>query len=142
MSVYEVVDTAPGSHFVARDLVRGGEPVRVRDKLGSRSLARWDRLAARLLPIGGETQMAGGVLLLDFDDAAAVVEAIAGLGEGPGGRIGRRAAREGVPRGAAEAPPVDAAVLAEAAPLITGTWLAGALEQARGAPLPELVNFD
>src|SRR4051794_4828640 len=52
MSVYEVVDTAPGSHFLARDLVRGGEPVRVRDKLGSRSLARWDRLAARLLPIG------------------------------------------------------------------------------------------
>src|SRR4051794_23875034 len=27
MSVYEVVDTTPGSHFVARDLVRGGEPV-------------------------------------------------------------------------------------------------------------------
>src|SRR4051794_18674968 len=142
MSVYEVVDTAPGSHFTVRDLVRGGEPVRVRDKLGSRSVARWDRLAARLLPIGGETEMAGGALLLDFDDAAAVVEAIAGLGKGLGRGVGRRAAREGVPREAAEAPPVDEAVLAEAAPLITGTWLAGALEQARGAPLPELVNFD
>jgi hypothetical protein len=57
MSVYEVVDTTPGSHFVARDLVRGGEPVRVADKLGSKDVARWDRLAARLLPIGGETYM-------------------------------------------------------------------------------------
>src|SRR4051794_35677041 len=141
MSVYEVVDTAPGSHFLARDLVRGGEPVRVRDKLGSRSVARWDRLAARLLPIGGETRMAGGVLSLDFDDAAAVVEAVAELGKGLGGTIGR-AAREGVPREAPGAPPVGEAVLAEAAPLITGTWLAGALEQARGGPLPELVNFD
>jgi hypothetical protein len=131
MSVYEVVDTTPGSHFVARDLVRGGEPVRVGDKLGSRSVARWDRLAARLLPIGGGTEMAGGALLLDFDDAAAVVEAIAELGKGLGGTIGRQAAREGVPREAAEA-----------APLITGTWLASALEQARGGPLPELVNFD
>lgn len=136
MSVYEVVDTTPGSHFVARDLVRGGEPVRVRDKLGSRSVARWDRLAARLLPIGGETSMTGGTLLLDFDDATTVVEAVAELGKGLGRRVGRRAQREGAGRGAAEA------VLAEAAPLITGTWLAGALEQARGAPLPELVNFD
>ena len=142
MSVYEVVDTTPGSHFVARDLVRGGEPVRVRDKLGSRSVARWDRLAARLLPVGGETRMAGGVLSLDFDDAAAVVEAIAELGKGLGRRVGRRAAREGATREAPGAPPVDEAVLGEAAPLITGTWLAGALEQVRGGPLPELVNFD
>src|SRR3954466_5553157 len=142
MSVYEVVDTTPGSHFVARDLVRGGEPVRVRDKLGSRSVARWDRLAARVLPVGGETQMAGGVLPLDFDDAAAVVEAIAELGKGLGRRVGRRARREGAGRGAAEVVPVAEAVLGEAAPLITGTWLAGALEQARGGPLPELGNFD
>jgi hypothetical protein len=142
MSVYEVVDTTPGSHFVARDLVRGGEPVRVRDKLGSRSVARWDRLAARLLPIGGETSMTGGTLLLDFDDAAAVVEAVAELGKGLGRRVGRRAAREGATREVPGAPPVDEAVLGEAAPLITGTWLAGALEQVRGGPLPELVNFD
>jgi hypothetical protein len=128
MSVYEVVDTTPGSHFVTRDLVRGGEPVRVRDKLGSRSVARWDRLAARLLPVGDETRMAGGVLSLDFDDAAAVVEAIAELGKGLGRRVGRRATREGATREVPGAPPVDEAVLGEAAPLITGTWLAGALE--------------
>src|SRR3954454_6732168 len=103
---------------------------------------RPDRRAARLLPMGGETSMTGGTLLLDFDDAAAVVEAIAELGKGLGRRVGRRARREGAGRGAAEVVPVAEAVLAEAAPLITGTWLAGALEQARGAPLPELVNFD
>jgi hypothetical protein len=141
MSVYEVVDTTPGSHFVVRDLVRGGEPVRVADKLGSTSVARWDRLAARLLPIGGETYMAGGALLLDFDAAAAVIEGLTELKKELERTIGRQARRGGVPREALEALPVDEAVLGEAAPLITGTWLATALQQARGA-LPELVNFD
>src|SRR5215218_5727455 len=79
MSVYEVVDTTPGSHFVARDLVRGGEPVRVADKLGSKNVARWDRLAARLLPIGGQTYMAGGALRLDFDAAAEVIDGVTEL---------------------------------------------------------------
>jgi hypothetical protein len=99
MSVYEVIDATPGSHFVVRDLVCRGEPVRVRDKLGSQSVARWDRLAARLLPIGGETRMAGGVLPLEFDAAAEVVETIAELGKGrerTGGRPG--AARGRAPR--------------------------------------------
>jgi hypothetical protein len=137
MSVYEVVDTTPGSHFVVRDLVRGGEPVRVKDKLGSQSVARWDRLAARLLPIEGETQMTGGALLLDFDAAAAAVEAIAELRKSL-----RRAQREGVLHKALEMLSVDETVLGQAAPLITQAWLASALEQARGSPLPKLVNFD
>ena len=41
---------------------------------------------------------------------------------------------------ALQALPVDEAVLGEAAPLITGVWLATALKQAR-AGLPKLVNF-
>src|SRR4051794_4488558 len=95
MSVYEVVDTAPGSHFVAHDLVRGGEPVRVRDKLGSRSVARWDRLAARPLPVGGETPMARGGLSLDVRDPAPGLGAIPPPRKGAGRRGRPRAAREG-----------------------------------------------
>src|SRR3712207_6266911 len=74
MSLYEVIGTAPGSHFVAKDLIRAGEPARVEDRLASQSLARWDRIAARLLPIGGKTYMAGGVLPLSFEDADAITE--------------------------------------------------------------------
>ena len=77
MSVYEVVGTTPGSHFMARDLIRGGEPMRVKDKLASQSLAQWDRLAARMLPIGSEVHMAGGVVPLDFEDSRALLEEIA-----------------------------------------------------------------
>src|SRR3954464_15312442 len=61
MSVHEGVDTPRGSPFVARALVRGGEPVRVRDKLGSRSVARWDRLPPpRRPPPGGTPRGRGG----------------------------------------------------------------------------------
>jgi hypothetical protein len=141
MSVYEVVDTAPGSHFMVRDLVRGGAPVRVADKLGSKNVALWDRLAARLLPIGGETYMTGGTLRLDFDAAATVIEGVTELKKKLQRTIGRQAGREGVPEEALAALPVDEAVLGEAAPLITGIWLATALKQAQSG-LPKLVNFD
>jgi hypothetical protein len=142
VGVYEVVATTPGSHFEVRDLVRGGDPVRVADKLGSQNVARWDRLAARLLPIGGQTYMAGGVLRLDFDDAAAVVGEIADFRKSLMRRMTRRAKREGIPQEALEALPVDEAVLSEAAPLVTQVWLARTLKRAQGGPLPKLVNFD
>ncbi|TVR95755.1 MAG: hypothetical protein EA406_13390 [Rhodospirillales bacterium] len=50
MSVWEVVDRIPGREFQARDLVCGGEPVTVVDKLGSTSVRRWDRIAMRVMP--------------------------------------------------------------------------------------------
>ena len=142
MSLYEVVDTTPGSHFVVRDLVRGGEPVQVVDKRGSQSLARWDRLAARLLSIGGKTQMSGGALLLDFDAAAALVEEISGLKKDLTRTIGRQAKREGMAQGMVATLPVAEAVLGEAAPLITQAWLVTTLERAQDRSPPKLANFD
>lgn len=65
MSLYEVSDIVPGESFLARDLVRGGEPVRVHERSGSKTLAEWDRVAARLVHMGSQTEMAGGVLLYD-----------------------------------------------------------------------------
>jgi hypothetical protein len=75
MSIYEVVATSPGSHFVARDLIRGGAPVQVEDKLASIDLLRWDRLAARMLSIRGKTYMSASVLPLSFEAAAAILDA-------------------------------------------------------------------
>ena len=53
MSLYEVVEVKPGRGLVLRDLVRGSEPVEVDEQLGSQSAARWERIAARVLSIGG-----------------------------------------------------------------------------------------
>src|SRR6266513_2193526 len=51
--------------FLARDLVRGGEPVRVSERSGTRSLKPWDRIAARVVRVGTKTEMAGGALVYD-----------------------------------------------------------------------------
>jgi len=142
MSVYEVTDTVPGSHFWARDLVRSGEPVRVEDRLGSESLVRWDRLAARLLPIGGKTYMSGGALRLSFDDASEVVEEIAEQRKTLGRGLRRRAKRLGVESADLDALPIDDAILSEATPLLAQTWLATMLHRALGRAMPEISNFD
>ena len=62
MSLYEVSDVVVGESFLARDLVRGGEPVRVFERSATRSLSQWDRIAARVVTVLGKTQISGAVL--------------------------------------------------------------------------------
>ena len=57
MSLYEVSDVVVGESFLARDLVRGGEPVRVFERSATRSLSQWDRIAARVVTVLGKTQI-------------------------------------------------------------------------------------
>ena len=142
MSLYEVTETVPGSHLFARDLVRGGESVRVEDKLASESVVRWDRLAARLLSIGGKTYMSAGVLWLAFEDAKEILDRIAKLRTGFSREIGREARRHGIPRAAVDALPVEDAVLSELAPLFSQTWLTTMVLRALEDPLSGASNFD
>jgi hypothetical protein len=62
MSLYEVSDIISGVSFPARDLVRGGDPVRVFERSATRSLSQWDRIAARVVTVLGRTQITGSVL--------------------------------------------------------------------------------
>ena len=62
MSLYEVSDIVAGVSFLARDLVRGGDPVRVFERSATRSLSQWDRIAARVVTVLGKTQITGSVL--------------------------------------------------------------------------------
>ena len=49
ISLYEASDIRPGESFLARDLIRGGEPVRVSERTATHTLKPWDRIAARLV---------------------------------------------------------------------------------------------
>jgi hypothetical protein len=142
VSLYEVTETVPGSHFRARDLVRGGEPIRIADKLASENLVRWDRLAARLLPIGGKTYLSAGVLWLAFDDASEILDQIAKLRASFNREIGRQVRRHGILRAALGALPVEDAILSELTPLFSQTWLMTAVRQARVDPSSNTTNFD
>ena len=51
VKLYEVADVRPDESLLLHDLLNG-EEVRVRERLGSRALHRWDLVAARVMPSG------------------------------------------------------------------------------------------
>ena len=60
VSLYEVSDIRPGESFLARDLIVGGEPIRVSERTATKSLAPWEQVAMRIVDVRGHNVMAGG----------------------------------------------------------------------------------
>jgi hypothetical protein len=81
MSLYEVSEIVRDSSFLARDLLRGGEPVLINEQSATRSLKPWDRIAARVIQVGPRTQICGGVLPFEHETAEAFLEAWRGFGK-------------------------------------------------------------
>src|SRR3954471_24326216 len=81
MSLYEVSDITPGQSLRARDLIRGGEPVLVRERSATQSLRPWDRIAARIVPNGDRLVLGGGLLVFTREGSELLD---AGLREGLG----------------------------------------------------------
>lgn len=80
ISLYEVSGLVPGQSMQLRDLVRGGEPVRVSEKLGSQRLRQWDRVATRVIPLREGAVISGTLMLFEHEGAQ-------------GGRCGRARVR-------------------------------------------------
>jgi hypothetical protein len=138
MSVYQVVLTVPGSHLVLRDLIRGGDPIRVEDRSGASSLTDSDRIAVRLLPIGGKTYLAGGLLGLPADQVPDLVKDIRRLRQRLRRWMAREAEQSGVRVADIEAViPLDDVLLGELAPIFTHVWLTATLEQRLGLVLTD-----
>lgn len=138
MSVYEVAAAAPGS-LVLRDLIRSGEPVRVEEKPGSRSLALSDHVAARLVEINGRTFLTGAVLPLPADEAATLAEQARDLCRKFRREFGQVAEAEGIAAAEIEAMvALDDVALGEMAPLFSHVWLAHALAETLGPLLAEM----
>ncbi|RWO26061.1 hypothetical protein [Mesorhizobium sp.] len=62
MSLYEVSDIVPGQSFMARDLLRGGEPIAVTEGTATKTMKQWDKIAARIVPVLEKNILTGGVL--------------------------------------------------------------------------------
>ena len=68
-SCYEVLEAVPGSHLVVQDLFDPmAEPVRVRERLGSCFLFRWDRIGARLVEVHQQRMFSGALLPFPASD--------------------------------------------------------------------------
>jgi hypothetical protein len=124
MSLYEVSHVVPGQSFVARDLIRDLQPVKVLEIRGTRTLKQWDRIGARLIREHSEWHMAGGVLLFERPASDFLIETLRSIdGKLPDDlrklaieKVGREAAAT-IDMGLAETPP-----LAMMAPTFSGIW--------------------
>src|SRR3954469_4825255 len=133
-----------GESFLARDLVRGGEPVRVFERSATRSLSQWDRIAARVVSVQGRTQISGGLLPFSphlADRALASIE-----------RVRKRASKEAVRLAKSLGHDVSRAefaaatglneVLAGSAFLFSNLWLDDVLTRAMDPVVPAMQNTD
>jgi hypothetical protein len=141
MSLYEVSDIVRDQSFLARDMLRGGEPVRVSEKLGTRSLKSWDWLAARIVKIGTRTEMAGGTLPLRRELGELVRDQFVALRKEMRAEVLEPARERGDD---AELDPyaLDTEILRHAAFLFTNAWLDDTLQHILHPKLPTLVNTD
>ena len=144
MSLYEISDIVREESFLARDLVRGGEPVRVSERSGTRYLKPWDRIAARIVRVGSRTGMAGVALPFDYEASEAVLAALR--------RASTKARAEADKLARKLGQGVDSALIAEAlsdtevlrasAFLFTNIWLDDLLQRTLNPTLPQMCNTD
>ncbi|WP_095204590.1 hypothetical protein [Mesorhizobium carmichaelinearum] len=128
MSLYEVSEIVPGKSFLARDLIRGGEPILISEGTATQTLKRWERIAARIVTIGGNHIIAGGLLPFSLEASDALLEGLKVL---PGKRHRSKAK-----------PSLDDNMLRVAAPLFTHAFLFDNLPKAFGETQPFVHNSD
>jgi len=139
LSLYEVQSVVSGSYCDVVDLVRGGQSVRVYEKSGTSSMARWDRIGARILPGSGKPMFSGAILPFSHDSGEMLLRILLNT---------RDSARAAITE--FEAPTrltdeLDAAIEADflehSNPAFSQVWLMDVISKLK-APLPELVNRD
>lgn len=144
MSLYEVSDIVVGESFLARDMIRGGEPVRVFERSATRSLKQWDRIAARIVTVLGKTQISGALLSFDHrlaDEAIASIERVRKKARAEAIKLARALGQATDEEALASITGQDE-VLAGAAFMFSALWLDDVLRRVLNPTLPEIQNTD
>lgn len=142
MSLYEVSEIVPGQSFLAKDLILGGEPIRVVEHTATKSLKQWDRVGARIVNVSGDNRLSGGLLLFQQNTAAELLDELNTEMKGF-----RKEFKKQVKSAGMAAFGVDAADFAHlsyligAAPMFSYFWLDHALPALLGVR-PQVVNSD
>jgi hypothetical protein len=143
MSLYEVSEIVPGQAFLARDLVRGGEPIRVSEQSATKSLKVWDKIGARIVEVSGKNVLAGGLLPFRPSAATLLMEELKAA-RTQARREFRKLTKEAqLPRSTREDGQIaDLLFMATAAPIFSNIWLDDALASALDQSLPTILNSD
>ena len=144
MSLYEVSNIVKDTSFLARDLVRGGDPIVVSERSATRSLKQWDRIAARVLRVGSQTIIAGGVLPFDHDPSEDLLKMLRNTEKRALKQRHKLAELIGCE---SDDPRVTEAlsgteILRLAAPAFTTIWLNDILDRVVNPQIPEIQNTD
>jgi hypothetical protein len=144
MSLYEVSDVEPGVSFLARDLVRGGAPVRISERSGTQSLKQWDRVGARVVSLRDKNVIGGGLLPFGHELADELTALLRRLGKRPAKRTVAllREIHQGTEAAELERALAAGQGLRLAAPLISTLWLGDILDKLMNPRLPELRNSE
>jgi hypothetical protein len=142
MSLYEVSDIVRDTSFRVRDLVRGGEPVLISERAGTRTLKPWDRIAARVVEVGSRTQISGGVLPFEHGTAEALIEALHGFDTLSHEEKRKLAETIGPDFDTAIADLSPAERLRAISPMLTTCWLVDLIDRGDAAEIPDLRNIE
>src|SRR5437016_4296064 len=144
MSLYEVSDIVQDTSFRARDLVRGGDPILISERLATRSLKQWDRIATRVVQIGPQMLISGAVLPYDREASQKVLKLLRNIAKRTDKE--RQKLADTVRRDVNDPTIVNglsqAALLRAAAPTITTIWLIDIIDRATAPQIPEVRNAE
>ncbi|MCY1740950.1 hypothetical protein [Ensifer sp. SL37] len=127
ISLYEVSEIVPCKSFLARDLLRGGDPVTVSEGTATQTLRQWEKIAARIVHVGDTNVITGGLLPYSPEASEALLE---GLKEMSGKKRSRKKLI------------LDDDTLRLAAPLFTHAWLFDTLPRMLGDNQAIVCNSD
>ena len=140
LSLYEVLEVSPGQHCTLRDLVRGGETIRVHEHMGTQNMVKWDRIAARVLNTNGKQTFSGGILPFPHETSQSLLRALTESRKQFDKALSRVTDKESMAK-RSSAENLDELFLKDACTAFTSIWLVHTVERLH-APLPELVNRD
>lgn len=141
MSLYEVSDIVRDQSFLARDLLRGGEPVRISERSATRGLKPWDRLAARVVTVGPRIEMSGGALTFSHELGQEIVDDFAEIKEEKRAEV-VELLRDRQDGRKVDEFMLDTELLRHGALLFTNLWLDDALERILHPSRPTMLNSD
>jgi hypothetical protein len=148
MSLYEVSDIVPGTSFRARDLIRNGEPLLISERSATRALKPWDRIAARVVQVGSQAQIGGGVLAFDHETSEAFIEAVHSFEKFSNEELSNEQKRT---LAEATGQDFDVAAVADLSPtqrlrvinpMFTTFWLTDLIDRTDAPEIPDLRNAD
>jgi hypothetical protein len=144
MSLYEVSNIVKDNSFLARDLVRGGDPILISERSATHSLKQWDRIAVRVLRVGSQSIIAGGVLPFDYNASENLLKMLRNTGKRAPKERQKLAQLVGCE---ADDPRVSEAlseteVLRLAAPAFTTIWLNDVLDRIANPQIPTIQNTE